>query len=94
VSADANSGRMVIDAIAAIHKRWPEVHIGGGCSNISYGLPKRKYVNFALLCQAIYHGMDTGLIDPCVPDIMATIAAAEAVAGKDEFCMNYVTALR
>ena len=94
VSADANSGRAVIDAIAEIHRRWPEVHIGGGCSNVSYGLPKRRYVNFALLSQAIYHGMDTGLIDPCVPDIMATIAAAEAVAGKDEYCMNYVTTMR
>ncbi len=94
VSADPGSGRAVIDAIAAIHARWPEVHIGGGCSNISFGLPKRRYVNFALLSQAIYHGMDTGLIDPCIPDIVATLLAAEAVAGRDEFCMTYVTAMR
>jgi 5-methyltetrahydrofolate corrinoid/iron sulfur protein methyltransferase len=94
VSADAASGRTVIDAISQIRKHWPEVHIGGGCSNISFGLPKRKYVNFALLCQAIYHGMDAGLIDPCLPDIMGLIRAAEAVAGKDEFCMNYVTKMR
>ena len=94
VSADQTAGRNVVDAIAAIHARWPEVHIGGGCSNISFGLPKRKLVNFALLSQAIYHGMDAGLIDPCIPGIMATIYAAEAVAGKDEFCMNYVMADR
>ena len=94
VSADQASGRHVVDAIAAIHKQWPEVHIGGGCSNISFGLPQRKYVNFALLAQAIYHGMDAGLIDPCVPDIMGMILAAEAVAGRDEFCMNYVTGMR
>ncbi len=94
VSADQMSGRRVVDAIAGIHARWPEVHIGGGCSNISFGLPRRKLVNFALLSQAIFHGMDAGLIDPCVPGIMATIYAAEAVAGKDEFCMNYVTAER
>jgi 5-methyltetrahydrofolate--homocysteine methyltransferase len=94
VSADASSGRAVIDAIAAIRRRWPDIHIGGGCSNISYGLPKRRYVNFALLCQAIYHGMDTGLIDPCVPDILGILRAAEAVAGRDEFCMNYVTKMR
>ena len=94
VSADATSGRAVIDAIAQIHAKYPDVHIGGGCSNISFGLPKRKLVNFALLSQAIYHGMDTGLIDPCIPGIVATILAAEAVAGKDEFCMNYVMAKR
>jgi len=94
ISADPASGRGVIDAIAGIHRRWPDVHVGGGCSNISFGLPKRKYVNFALLTQAIYHGMDVGIIDPCMPGILAAIYAAEAVAGKDEFCMNYVTAER
>ena len=94
VSTDANNGRNVVDAIAAIRKQWPEVHIGGGCSNISFGLPKRKYINFAMLAQSIYHGMDVGLIDPCVPDIMAIIRAAEAVAGQDEYCMNYVMAMK
>lgn len=94
VSTDPNNGRMVIDAIARIHAEWPEIHIGGGCSNVSFGLPKRKLVNFALLGTAIYHGMDAGLIDPCVPGIMDTILAAEAIAGKDDFCMNYVMAMR
>jgi 5-methyltetrahydrofolate--homocysteine methyltransferase len=88
------SGRRVVEAIDRIHTQWPEVHIGGRCSNVSFGLPKRKLVNFALLSQAIFHGMDAGLIDPCVPGIMATIYAAEAVAGKDEFCMGYVMAER
>ena len=94
VSADQGAGKAVVAAINAIRRRWPEVHIGGGCSNISFGLPKRKYVNFALLSQAIFHGMDAGLIDPCIPGIMATILAAEAVAGRDEYCMTYVMAER
>ncbi|MCJ7545042.1 MAG: dihydropteroate synthase [Phycisphaerae bacterium] len=94
LSVDCLSARAVIDAIAAIHKEWPKVHIGGGCSNVSFGLPRRRYINFALLAGAIYHGMDTALIDPCTPGIMATLYAAQAVAGKDEFCMNYVTAER
>ena len=94
VSADPAAGKQVIGAIAAIHAQWPEVHIGGGCSNISFGLPKRKFVNFALLCQAIYHGMDTGLIDPCIDGIIGTILAAEAVAGQDDFCMNYVMGMK
>ena len=94
VSTDTTSGRQVVDAIAAIRARWPEVHIGGGCSNISFGLPRRKLINFALLAQAIYAGMDTAIIDPCIGGIMETITAAEAVAGRDEFCMNYVTKMR
>ena len=94
ISTDITNGRAVIDAIARIHETWPEVHVGGGCSNISFGLPKRKLINFALLCQAIYHGMDVGIIDPTIPGIVETILAAEAIAGADEFCMNYVSAMR
>jgi 5-methyltetrahydrofolate--homocysteine methyltransferase len=94
VSVDPSAGRSVTDAIGRIRVEWPNVHIGGGCSNISFGLPKRRFINLALLCQAIWHGMDVGIIDPCVEGIVSTILAAEAVAGMDEFCMNYVTAMK
>ena len=94
VSADPASGRKAIDAMAAIRRQWPKIHIGGGCSNISYGLPQRKWVNHATLVQCIYAGMDTVIINPCIPGTKELILAAEAVAGRDEFCMNYVTALR
>lgn len=94
VSVDPAAGRSVTDAIGRIHAEWPKVHIGGGCSNISFGLPKRRFINFAMLCQAIRQGMDVGIIDPCVEGIVSTILAAEAVAGRDEFCMNYVRAMK
>jgi len=94
IATDSANGPNVINAIAAIHKEWPDVHIGGGCSNASYGLPKRRFINMAILGQAIFHGMDVALVDPTQPGIMAMILAAEAVAGRDEFCMNYVTAER
>jgi 5-methyltetrahydrofolate--homocysteine methyltransferase len=94
VSSDAASGRGVIDAIAAIRRRWPDVHVGGGVSNISFGLPRRGLINAAALAAAIYAGMDVAILDPCATGMMATVYAAEAVAGRDEFCMNYVTADR
>lgn len=94
ISADPASGRGVVEGIAAIRREWPDVHIGGGVSNISYGLPKRRLVNMTALAQAVFAGMDYAIVDPCTPGIVATILAAEAVAGKDEFCMNFVTAER
>jgi 5-methyltetrahydrofolate--homocysteine methyltransferase len=94
VSTDTTYGTSVIQSIAAIRKAFPEVHVGGGVSNISYGLPKRKYINLVALVNAIYHGMDVGIIDPTMPGIIGMIYAAEALAGRDEFCMNYVTADR
>jgi len=94
VSTDPVNGRNVIDAIAAIRREWPDVHIGGGVSNISFGLPKRKWVNLAAVCQAIYAGMDAAIVDPCLDGAVGMMLAAEALAGRDEFCMNYVTAMR
>jgi len=94
VSADAASARKVVEAIAAIHAEFPRVHIGGGLSNISFGLPQRGRINLAALSQCIFAGMDTVIIDPCAPGTRETILAAEALAGKDDFCMNYVTAMR
>lgn len=94
VSADATCGRAVMESIAAIRRRWPGVHVGGGVSNVSFGLPLRRWLNLAALAQAIYHGMDAALVDPCAEGVVAMIHAAEAIAGADEMCMNYVTAAR
>jgi 5-methyltetrahydrofolate--homocysteine methyltransferase len=94
VSAEPGAGEAVFKAIAAIRAEWPEIHIGGGLSNISFGLPKRQLVNRTAMAQAILAGMDAAITDPCTPGMAATIRAAEAVAGRDEFCMNYVMAER
>lgn len=94
ISADSTSGLAVIEAIAAIRRKWPEVHIGGGLSNISFGLPQRRVVNMAAIAQCIGAGMDTAIIDPCTEGMVGAIMAAEAIAGRDEFCMNYVTKMR
>lgn len=94
ISADASAGRNAIDAIAAIKRDFPGVHVGGGVSNVSYGLPKRRFINQAMLIQAIYAGMDACIVDPCAEGVVASIYAAQATAGGDEYCMGYVGAER
>lgn len=93
-ASDPDSVRKCLDGVAAIRDKWPDVHISLGVSNVSHGLPKRHYVNLALLAQAIFMGADAGIVDPTAEGTMAIIHAAEALAGRDEFCMNYVTAAR
>jgi hypothetical protein len=39
-------------------------------------------------------GADAAIINPCNNDIMASIVAAEAMPGRDEFCMGYIAAHR
>ena len=93
-SAQPESVRHVCLAMAEIKKRFPEVHLGGGVSNTSHGLPKRRLINLAMLAVATFHGMDVALVDPCTPGVAARLRAAEVLSGADEFCMNYVTAYR
>jgi 5-methyltetrahydrofolate--homocysteine methyltransferase len=81
----------VVEKITTVH---PAVHKTCGLSNVSYGLPKRKLVNTVFAAMAIARGMDSAIIDPLDPRMMAAIAAAEALAGKDQFCMAYITADR
>ena len=81
----------VVEKISTVH---PQVHKTCGLSNVSYGLPKRKLVNQVFVAMAIAKGMDSAIIDPLDPRMMANIYVAEALAGKDQFCMAYITAER
>jgi cobalamin-dependent methionine synthase I len=81
----------VVEKISTVH---PRVHKTCGLSNISYGLPKRKLVNQVFVAMAIAKGMDSAIIDPLDARMMANILVAEALAGKDQFCMSYITADR
>jgi 5-methyltetrahydrofolate--homocysteine methyltransferase len=84
----------IFDTIKNIKARCPEVHITSGASNISFQLPSRKFINrsFILLCMGA--GMDSAIIDPTNEDMLALIYAAEALLGKDEMCMEYISAYR
>jgi len=94
ISANSADGKAVIDAIARIRAELPGVLVGGGVSNSSYGLPARKLINFAMITNSIYSGMNAAIVDPCLPGMMQTIWAAEAVSGADEWCTNYIGAHR
>jgi 5-methyltetrahydrofolate corrinoid/iron sulfur protein methyltransferase len=43
---------------------------------------------------AIARGLDGAIINPLDRRMMANIIAAEALAGKDNFCVNYLKAFR
>lgn len=94
VSAEPGSPRQICQAIAEIRRQFPEVLIGGGLSNVSYGLPQRRLINLAMLAVATCHGMNAAIIDPCAPGIVPMILAAEVISGADQWCAKYVAAHR
>ncbi|UCF92663.1 MAG: methyltetrahydrofolate cobalamin methyltransferase [Desulfobacterales bacterium] len=83
-----------LKAIEKIMTTYEGIHTLCGLSNISFGLPERKFLNQTFMTMAIAKGLDGAIVNPLDSKMMASIIAAEALMGKDEFCMNYLTAFR
>ncbi len=83
-----------LDAVEQIMARFPGVHTMCGLSNISYGLPERKLLNQTFMVMAIAKGLDGAIVNPLDRRMMAGIVAAEALAGRDEYCTEYLKAYR
>ncbi len=94
ISTDSNKGVMVLDAVRAIKAKYPEVHVTGGLSNISYGLPQRKVINRTFVALMMDAGMDSAIIDPLDVKIMAAIKTADMLLGNDDYCGNYLKGVR
>lgn len=94
VSTDGRFGAEFLDAIQLIITRFPGVHTMCGLSNISFGLPGRKYLNTVFATMAISRGLDGLIIDPLDKNMMAGLIAAETLAGRDDYCMHYLKAYR
>ena len=94
ISTDSNKGVMVLDAVRGIKAKYPDVHITGGLSNISYGLPQRHIINRTFITLMMDAGMDSAIIDPLDAKIMAGIKTADMLLGKDAFCGNFLKGVR
>lgn len=94
ISVDDTFGIAALNTVRGIRERIPGAHTTGGLSNISYGLPERKLLNSAFTMALISAGMDTLIIDPLDRKLMASITAAKALTGQDEFCDEYLSAYR
>jgi cobalamin-dependent methionine synthase I len=94
ISTGPEHGRAVLEAIGRITARYPGVHTSAGLSNVSFGLPVRKVLNEVFLMLLMARGLDTAIVDPCDRQLMANIAAAEALLGRDEYCLGYLSAYR
>ncbi|MCD4719534.1 MAG: dihydropteroate synthase [Desulfobacula sp.] len=94
ISTDSTKGTMVLNAVRQIKQLFPDVHITGGLSNISYGLPERKIINRTFVTLMMDAGMDSAIIDPLDSKIMAAIKTADLLLGNDNFCMSYLKGVR
>ena len=82
------------EAVRGIKEEWPDVHFTSGLSNISFGMPFRKAINMSFLVLAMNAGMDSAIMDPTNPDMLAALYATRLMLNDDEYCADYLTAYR
>ncbi len=97
-------GNHFLDAVRELRAKYPEVHIFGGLSNISFGMPRRKLLNDAFIRLAIEAGCDALMIDPIMNPLSELIAppadeaehqlATDVMTAVDEFGLKYLKHMR
>ncbi len=93
-STGPEHGKAFVDALGQVTARYPGVHMSAGVSNVSFGLPQRKLLNHVFMVLLMARGLDAAIVDPCDRQVMMNIRAAEALLGRDEYCVNYLRAFR
>lgn len=83
-----------IQVVRSIREICPDIHITSAVSNISHGLPVRKYLNYSFVTLALEAGLDSGILDPLDEGLQGVIYATEVLLGKEEGCMEYIRAYR
>jgi len=94
LATDHTQGREVLEAVSRLRREFPSAHVIAGLSNIGFGLPSRRLLNHTFLVMLMAAGLDAAIADPTTEGFPETVAAAEALLGRDEFCMNYITRCR
>ncbi|HAY84982.1 MAG TPA: pterin-binding protein [Chloroflexi bacterium] len=93
MGADSNAGKTALDTIELVVKEFG-VNITMGASNISFGMPDRKYINSTFVALAIYAGMTCPITNPLVREIITAVLATDLSLGRDEFGMSWIQAYR
>lgn len=94
IGTDTNGGGLVLDCFAKLEESYPAYQRLGGLSNISFGLPLRKLLNRTFLSMAIARGMNAVICDPTDRKLLETLRAAEAIAGADPGCRDFLAYYR
>ncbi len=105
VATDPENGIKFLDAVRRIREKFSnKVHVSGGLSNVSFGLPNRKLINQVFTCLAVEAGCDSGIVDPLQinEDILSKLdtssepfrLAKALLTGEDAFGAEYIAAHR
>jgi 5-methyltetrahydrofolate--homocysteine methyltransferase len=91
VGAEPQAGQVALETIRLLRTEM-DANITAGASNVSFGMPDRCLLNQTFLAMAIAEGLNCLIGHPV--HLRDTILAADALLGRDEYCMRYIKACR
>jgi 5-methyltetrahydrofolate--homocysteine methyltransferase len=105
VGVEPEAGALFLAAVSAIRAALgPAIHITGGLSNVSFGLPGRRLLNDVFIDLAVEAGADSGIVDPVGSDMARVFGrdrdsrpyrlAADMLTGADPYGTEFISAFR
>ena len=105
VAVEPDAPSHVLEAARQLRAEYGDtIHLTGGLSNVSFGLPERRLLNDVFIDLAAEAGIDGGIIDPVASDLARVFGqdrtsepcrlAADLLLGRDPFGGAYVAAFR
>ena len=91
VGADSRAALVTLEAIRLVRQELG-VNMTLGASNVSFGLPERETINWAMLAMAIQNGVNCPIVDAA--KVRPAILAADLLLGRDDYARRYLKAYR
>lgn len=89
IGAMGTAGRQVFALLRRLREEL-KVNTTCGLSNISFGLPHRHGINAGFIPMVIGAGMTSAIMNPCRPQEMEAVRAANVLNGTDPNCMTWI----
>jgi 5-methyltetrahydrofolate--homocysteine methyltransferase len=93
LGTDSSAGRVTLDTVTRVKDEFG-VNLTMGASNVSFGLPDRKYINATFLAMAIHSGVTCPITNPLVREVITAVLAADLALGRDDFGARWIKDFR
>ncbi|MBP1851212.1 methyltetrahydrofolate cobalamin methyltransferase [Rhizobium halophytocola] len=93
IGAVGSAGLQVFALLRRLREEL-KVNTTCGLSNISFGLPHRHGINAGFIPMVIGAGMTSAIMNPCRPQEMEAVRAANVLNGTDENCGKWIMSYR
>ena len=93
IGAMGTAGKQVFALLRRLREEL-KVNTTCGLSNISFGLPHRHGINAGFIPMVIGAGMTSAIMNPCRPQEMEMVRAANVLNGTDPNCQTWIQTYR